>query len=63
MFPVLHIKQVIMDRDGMSEKEADKLIAWAKDDLMERLERGEMPYDLCEEWFGLEPDYLDELMF
>lgn len=57
------IKEVLMERDGMSEKEADNLIAEAKQDFNDRLETGESPMDICEEWFGLEPDYLDEFLF
>ena len=57
------IKEVLMTRDGMSEKEADNLIAEAKQDFNDRLETGESPMDICEEWFGLEPDYLDEFLF
>ena len=57
------IKEIIMDRDGWSEQEADSLIEDARKDLYERLDQGEMPFDLCEEWFGLEPDYLDEFIF
>lgn len=56
------IKQILIERDGLSEVEADQLIDEAKNDLMERLGEGDMPFDICEEWFGLEPDYLDELM-
>ena len=56
------ILEVLMDRDGMSEDEAKELIRQAKDDLSERLEAGEMPFDICEEWFGLEEDYIEELM-
>ena len=56
------IKDVLIRRDGMSADEADELISEAKEDLHQRLEVGEMPFDLCEEWFGLEPDYLEELM-
>lgn len=56
------LKEVLMRRDKMSESEAEELIQEAKDDLMERLEDGEMPFEICEEWFGLEPDYVDELM-
>jgi len=51
-----------MDRDGMSAEDADDLISQARTDLHDRLENGEMPLDICEEWFGLEPDYLDELV-
>ena len=51
-----------MRRDGMSEEEAEDLIQEVREDLMERLEDGELPFDICAEWFGLEPDYLDELL-
>ena len=57
------IKEVLMERDGMSEKEASDLIAEAKEDFNDRLENGGNPMDICEEWFGLEPDYLDEFLF
>ena len=56
------IKEVLMRRDDLSEAEADDLIQEARDDLYRRLEEGEMPEDICEEWFGLEADYLDELL-
>ncbi len=56
------IKQVLIRRDNMTPEDADQLIAEAKDDMHARLADGDMPFDLCEEWFGLEPDYLDELM-
>ena len=57
------IKQTLMERDGMEAWEADDLIDQAKEDLNERLENDELPFDICQEWFGLEPDYLDELMY
>ena len=56
------IKEVLMKRDNMTEQEALDLIAEAKQDLTERLDQGEMPDDICQEWFGLEPDYIMELM-
>jgi hypothetical protein len=56
------IKSVLMKRDKMSEKDADSLIRVARKDLQTRLSEGEMPDDICEEWFGLEPDYIMELM-
>ena len=56
------IKEVLMRRDGMSEEEADDLIAEAKEDLNDRLYKGEYPDDICQEYFGLEPDYLMELL-
>ena len=56
------IKEILMKRDGLTEKEALDLIADAKEDLHNRLQEGEMPDDICQEWFGLEPDYIMELM-
>lgn len=56
------IVQVLMRRDGMTRAEASDLVEDCKADLEERLAMGEMPLDICEEWFGLEPDYLDEIM-
>lgn len=56
------IKKILMDRDGMSPEDADSLISDAKRDMDSRLSEGEMPYDICEEWFGLEPDYIFELI-
>jgi len=54
--------KVLMRRNNMSQEEAEDLISQAKADLDERLEQGEMPEDICEEWFGLEPDYLMDLI-
>jgi len=51
-----------MSRDGMSEEEADELIKDARKDLYKRLDNGEMPDDICSDWFGLEPDYINDLV-
>ena len=56
------IKEILMDRDNMTEDEADEVIRLARKDLYSRIDEGELPYNLCEEWFGLEPDYLDEFI-
>ena len=56
------IKEVLMRRDSLTSEEADILIAEARDDLYDRLEKGENLEDFCEEWFGLEPDYIDDLI-
>ncbi len=56
------ILEVLMKRDNMSAEEALELIEEARADLNERLENGEQPYDICMEWFGLEPDYIMELL-
>lgn len=58
------IKEILMRRDGMSSYEADELIADAKDALMEYIDNGDMllAEEVCYEYFGLEPDYLFEIM-
>jgi len=56
------IKEVLMDRDGMSESDADLTISEARGAMNERLANGEMPFDICQEYFGLEEDYLDQLV-
>ena len=56
------IKEILMNRDNMSSEEAENLIDIARTDLEDRLAEGEMPYNICEEWFGLEPDYIVELL-
>lgn len=58
------IRDILVDRDGMSVEEADDLIDSAKDELADLLEAGDMvaAEDICATWFGLEPDYLMELV-
>jgi uncharacterized tellurite resistance protein B-like protein len=58
------IKQILMNRDGMTEQAAQDLIEEAQEAFTEYLEAGdqEAAYNICQEYFGLEPDYLDEIM-
>ena len=58
------IKEVLMRRDGIDEEDAQQQIDEAKELLQEYLEDDdqESAYNICEECFGLEPDYLMELM-
>lgn len=58
------IAQILMERDDATKEEADNLIASAREQLHEYISEGdtEAAYDICQEWFGLEPDYLLELM-
>ena len=58
----MKLLEAIMKRDNLSIEEAKDLIEEAREDLYNRLEEGEMPHNICEEWFGLEPDYLIDLM-
>ena len=52
------LKAVIMRRDGLSEEEADDEIAAAKEAVAE----GEDPEQVLENYFGLEPDYVFDLL-
>ena len=56
------LKEVLIERDGLSSEEADEVIADARKSLYDRLDQGEYPLDICEEEFGLEPDYLLDLI-
>lgn len=58
------IKAMLMARDGMMDTEADDLIEEAKEAMQEYLAEGDMEsaHDICAEFFGLEPDYLMELI-
>lgn len=58
------IKQILIERDRMTAEEADELIAQARAQLEEYLEEGDFAgyENICEEFFGLEPDFLDELL-
>lgn len=56
--PLESLKQVLMRRDGMTSSEADAAIAEAR----ELVEAGEDPEDVLEDEFGLEPDYIWDLI-
>lgn len=56
------LKEVLMDRDELTSEEADAEIAACREDLNTRLADGQMPFDICREWFGLEPDYIEDLI-
>ncbi len=58
------IVYVLMERDGMSEDDAKQLVDDARRDLYSMLENEEDidEADFCADWFGLEPDYIIELL-
>ena len=58
------IAKVLMKRDGMTYEEADNLIDEAREALQNYLDEGDSfgAENVCKEFFGLEPDYLDELI-
>ena len=49
---------VLRDRDGYTEEE----ISEARRDILDRIMDGEDGFDVIEE-YGLEPDYLEDLLF
>ena len=52
------LKEVIMRRDELSSDDADELIEEAR----ARVAAGEDPEEILYEEFGLEPDYIFELL-
>ena len=60
---MLNLIKVLMERDGLTKAEAEKQVREATQELNTRLAEGELPFDLCQELFGLEPDYLEDLIF
>jgi len=58
------IKDILMRRDGMTEEDALALIEDAKEQLDIYIYSGQLisAGDICMEFFGLEPDYLSELI-
>ena len=59
---VKQIADVLVERDGYTPKEAKEAVKEARKHAFEMLENGEMPWDICEDEFGLEPDYLEDLV-
>jgi hypothetical protein len=57
-----NIKTVLMTRDGMTSQEADEYIASVVEELREKLENNEYCLDMCMDSFGLEDDYIFELI-
>jgi hypothetical protein len=58
------IVDVLVRRDGMSVYEATALVEEAKAELQVLVAEGDLEAaeNICEDWFGLEPDYLMDLM-
>ena len=61
---MLNLKQTIMKRDGLTSQEANTAINEARILLLQYLAEDdqESAENICEECFGLEPDYLMELI-
>lgn len=59
----LNILTVLLEQ-GYTLDDARELIQEAKDEMNRRIENGNMEdaFYICEEYFGLEPDYITDLM-
>ena len=53
------IVRTLVERDGISEQEAEQMVREARERV---LEDGEDPEEVLLEEFGLEPDYLEDLL-
>ncbi len=52
------IVRILMRRDGMERDDAEDLLQ----DAREAVEDGEDPEEILADWFGLEPDYVFDLI-
>lgn len=52
------LKETIIERDGLTPEEADEQI----NDAIQRVIEGEDPEEILYEEFGLEPDYIFDLL-
>lgn len=52
------LRKTLIERDSCTEEEADELIA----DARAEVEEGADPEEVLREYFGLEPDYVWELI-
>ena len=59
------VKQILIDRDDMSENEAEELIANVREELQFAIETNDFMYaeDVMYGYLGLEMDYIFELLF
>ena len=51
-----------MNRDGMTQDEAENLVAVAREDFFANPDNYADADDFMEDWFGLEPDYFFEVV-
>ena len=54
----MNLKKILIERDGLSDQEANELISNAKLRVLE----GENPEEILEYDFGVDPDYVFDIM-
>lgn len=52
------VAKILIERDGMTPQEATKLVQ----DAQQRVMQGEDPEEILRDEFGLEPDYIFDLL-
>lgn len=61
------IVKILMKRDNMTEAEARELVGSVKEDIQQGIEEGFYSYEdvncIIEDELGLEPDYIEDLLF
>jgi len=59
------LTKTLMNRDGLTRDEAEAQVSEAREELMDLIAEGNFSdaYDICDDMFGLEPDYLEDLLF
>lgn len=56
------VVKILMERDGMTEEEAKAEVRAGRQEMLEALEYGEDLDDMMSDLFGLEPDYLFDVL-
>lgn len=58
------VTKILMERDGLTEKEANELIAETREEILDAIDRGDCIYveEIFEDNLGLEPDYIMDIM-
>lgn len=58
------IKQILIERDNLTEAQAEDQLKEAREQFVRYLKSGDLDLaeDICNEYFGLEPDYLHEFL-
>jgi len=58
------IVEILMERDRITKEEAEELVESAREQLDVYLAEGDIvgAEEICQEYFGLEPDYIFDLL-
>ena len=54
--------EILIQKFQYTKKEAEEDIKECQNEMIERIGFGEFPFDICEEYWGLEPDYLEQIL-